>query len=79
MKEIHSQLMENIQVGGVYWNVELRILEYYEALDTYVVNRDLQPFAEIVAVLEEQRLDEYLGVVCDMDMEGTDAGHHLEM
>lgn len=54
-------------------------LGYYEALDTYAVNRELSPFAEMVANLEEQRLDEYLGIVCDMDIERTDAGLHLEM
>lgn len=54
-------------------------LEYYEAPDTYAVSRNLRPFAEMVAALEEQRLDEYLGIVCGMDMEGTDAGLHLEM
>lgn len=159
VKEIHARLMENIQIGGVYRNMEVRIsgashkppppsemywqvkeffaalpekkkmdaidlaawthaefvrihpfsdgngrtsrmimnyqlmaggflpisiakenrLEYYEALDAYAVSRNLQPFAEMVAALEEQRLDEYLGIVCGMDMEGTDAGPHLEM
>ncbi len=148
VKEIHTRLMENIQIGGashkppppseMYWQVKdffadlpakvemdsiqlaawthaefVRIhpfsdgsgrtsrmimnyqlmaagflpisiakenrLEYYEALDTYAVNRDLYPFAEMVADLEEQRLDEYLRIVCDMDIEGTDTGLHLEM
>lgn len=159
VKEIHARLMENVQVGGVYRNMEVRIsgashkppppsemywqvkeffealpakaemdaielaawthaefvrihpfsdgngrtsrmimnyqlmaagflpisiakenrLEYYEALDTYAVSRNLQPFAEMVAALEEQRLDEYLGILCGMDMGGTDAGPHLEM
>lgn len=39
-------------------------LEYYEALDTYAVHHDLQPFIEIIAALEEQRLDEYLSIIC---------------
>ena len=37
-------------------------LEYFEALDCYAVNRDLRPFAEMIARLEEQRLDEYLAI-----------------
>ncbi len=144
VKEIHARLMENIQAGGVYRNMEVRIsgashkppppsemywqikdffaalsqkanrsaiksaawthaefvrihpfsdgngrasrmimnyqlmaadflpvsiakenrLEYYEALDTYAVHQDLQPFIEIIAALEEQRLDEYLSIIC---------------
>ena len=142
VKEIHARLMENIQTGGVYRSVEVRItgashrppppsemywqvkeffsalsqkqdanaveqaawthaefvrihpftdgngrtsrmimnyqlmaagflpvsiaketrLEYFEALDCYAVNRDLRPFAEMIARLEEQRLDEYLAI-----------------
>ncbi len=54
-------------------------LEYYEALDTYAARHDLQPFAEMVAALEEQRLDEYLGIVCDMDIKGTEDGPRLQM
>lgn len=143
VKEIHARLMENIQTGGVYRNVEVRItgashrppppsemyrqvkeffsalpqkqdmnavelaawthaefvrihpftdgngrtsrmimnyqlmaagflpvsiaketrLEYFEALDHYAVNRDLQPFVDMIAALEEQRLDEYLAIL----------------
>lgn len=150
VKEIHARLMENIQVGGVYRNLEVRIvgaghkspppsemywqvkdfcanlqkipydntielatwthaefvrihpfsdgngrtshmimnyqlmkagflpisiaketrLEYYEALDAYAVRHNLQPFAEMVTDLEEQRLDEYLDICCDMEMTG---------
>ena len=33
---------------------------YYEALEAYAVGGDLAPFAEMVAALEEARLDEYL-------------------
>ena len=141
LKDIHALLMENIMVGGVYRNVEVRItgagfrppapqemfqqmrwfftnmpcqreklntiewaawmhaefvrihpfpdgngrtarmlmnlqlltegyqpisiakedwLAYYEALEAYAVSGDLAPFAEMVAALEEARLDEYL-------------------
>lgn len=35
-------------------------LAYYEALEAYAVGGDLAPFAEMVAALEEARLDEYL-------------------
>lgn len=141
LKDIHALLMENIMVGGVYRNVEVRItgagfrppapqemfqqmrwffadmprqreklnaiewaawthaefvrihpfpdgngrtarmlmnlqlltegfqpisiakeerLAYYEALEAYAVRGELAPFAEMVAALEEARLDEYL-------------------
>lgn len=38
-------------------------LEYFEALETYAVEGNLNQFAEMIAVLEEQRLDEYLSIV----------------
>lgn len=142
VKDIHALLMENIQVGGVYRNVEVRItgaghkppvpsemyrqiknffadlpyktdlnaielaawthaefvrihpftdgngrtsrmimnyqllsngflpvsiakenrLEYFEALETYAVDGNLTPFAEMIAELEKQRLQEYLSI-----------------
>lgn len=142
VKDIHALLMDNIMVGGVYRNVEVRItgagfrppapnemyrqvkaffaelpyktdmnaielaawthaefvrihpfadgngrtsrmimnyqlmlagfqavdiakeqrLEYYEALEQYAVHNDLAPFTEIIATLEEKRLDEYLAL-----------------
>ena len=37
-------------------------LEYFEALEAYAVEGDLNPFANMIAELEEQRLDEYLGI-----------------
>lgn len=141
LKDIHALLMENIMVGGIYRNVEVRItgagfrppapqemfqqmrcffadmlrqreklnaiewavwthaefvrihpfpdgngrtarmlmnlqlltegfqpisiakeerLAYYEALEAYAVRGELAPFTEMVAALEEARLDEYL-------------------
>lgn len=140
VKDIHALLMENILIGGVYRNVEVRIsgaghkppapsemygqiknffadlpcktelnavelaawthaefvkihpfvdgngrtsrmimnyqlmvqgflpvsiaketrLEYFDALETYAVKGELRPFAEMIAALEEQRLEEYL-------------------
>ncbi|MCD7826050.1 MAG: Fic family protein [Clostridiaceae bacterium] len=38
-------------------------LEYFEALEAYAVDGNLNPFTEMIAVLEEERLDEYLGIV----------------
>lgn len=147
VKDIHSLLMENIQVGGVYRNVEVRItgaahkppapnemyrqvknffadllsrsdlnaielaawthaefvkihpftdgngrtsrmimnyqlmlhgflpisiakenrLEYFETLEDYAVNGNLIPFAEMIADLEQQRLNEYICVAPDKD------------
>lgn len=37
-------------------------LEYFEVLEEYAVEGDLNPFANMIAELEEQRLDEYLGI-----------------
>lgn len=152
IKEVHARLMENIQTGGVYRNVEVRItganhkppppsemywqmkefcsalgfpqdmnaielaawthaefvrihpftdgngrtarmimnyqlmgagflpvsvakekrLEYFEALDVYAVDKDLRPFAEMLAELEGQRLDEYLAIPCELDFKDTE-------
>lgn len=35
-------------------------LDYYNALEEYAVNQNLEPFAELIAELEEQQLDEYI-------------------
>lgn len=37
-------------------------LEYFEVLEAYAVNGELQPFIEMIASLEEQRLDEYINI-----------------
>lgn len=37
-------------------------LDYYNALEQYAVRGDLKPFADLVAALEEDRLDEYLAL-----------------
>lgn len=37
-------------------------LEYFDALEAYAVGSDLVPFAEMIASLEEERLDEYLSI-----------------
>lgn len=41
-------------------------LEYFEALEAYAVDGELQPFMEMTALLEEQRLDEYLSIGQDL-------------
>lgn len=41
-------------------------LEYFEALEAYTIDGKLKPFAEMIAVLEEQRLDEYLGIMQEL-------------
>lgn len=38
-------------------------LTYYEALDKYGAARDLQPFADFIATLVEERLDEFLELI----------------
>lgn len=38
-------------------------LDYYNVLEQYAVNSDFTPFADFVAQLEEQRLDEYIAVI----------------
>lgn len=35
-------------------------LEYFEALEAYAVNGELAPFAEMIALLEQQRLEEFI-------------------
>ena len=48
-------------------------LEYFETLEAYAVDGDLTPFAEMVASLEEQRLDEYLA----LEQQQGEIGHTL--
>ena len=37
-------------------------LEYFDALEAYAVSGDLAPFAEMIAGLEHQRLEEYISI-----------------
>lgn len=39
-----------------------RRIEYYDALEAYAVHGELRSFADMVAALEETRLDEYLAI-----------------
>lgn len=38
-------------------------LDYFNALEAYAVLRDLTPFTDMIASLEEQQLDRYLGMI----------------
>lgn len=38
-------------------------LEYYNALEDYAVNKNLEPFSELVAKLEEEQLDTYIQLI----------------
>lgn len=38
-------------------------LDYFHTLEAYAVHRDLKPFADMIATLEEQQLDRYLGMI----------------
>lgn len=38
-------------------------IEYFEALEEYAIRGDIVPFADMIAELEDQRLDEYLKIV----------------
>lgn len=40
-------------------------LSYFEALEEYAVNDNLKPFAEMVAILEEEQLEEYLSLLTE--------------
>ncbi|KWX73601.1 hypothetical protein [Paenibacillus jilunlii] len=38
-------------------------LDYFNTLEAYAVHRDLEPFADMIASLEEEQLDRYLGMI----------------
>lgn len=38
-------------------------LEYYKTLEEYAVNRNLNPFMDMIADLEEEQLDEYIRLI----------------
>ena len=152
VKDIHALLMENIMIGGIYRNVEVRItgaahkppvpsemyrqvkdfyadlaykyndnaiclaawthaefvrihpftdgngrtsrmlmnyqlmtagfqpisinkearLDYYQALEEYAVNGNIEPFAEMIAQLEDERLDECINAYCQRCTDKSD-------
>ncbi len=45
-------------------------LEYFEVLEAYAVDGKLQPFIEMIASMEERRLDEYLDIGQNRIFEG---------
>ena len=53
-------------------------LPYFEALEAYAVGGDLKPFAEMIASLEEQRLEEYLTIVPVQTPEPSDQPMKME-
>ena len=53
-------------------------LPYFEALEAYAVGGDLKPFAEMIASLEEQRLEEYLTIVPVQTLEPSDQPMKME-
>ena len=53
-------------------------LEYFDALEAYAVNDDLVPFADMIAGLEEQRLDEYLCIVLKREPEEYGSSMKME-
>lgn len=76
--KIHPFVDGNGQTSRMIMNYQLMVngflpvsiakekrLEYFEVLEAYAVNGELQPFIEMIASLEEQRLDEYLGIEQD--------------
>lgn len=38
-------------------------LEYYNALEEYAVNGNLQQFSNLIGTLEEEQLDIYIGLI----------------
>ena len=44
-------------------------LEYFDELEAYAVAGDLKPFADMIADLEETRLDEYLAIISEQAAE----------
>ena len=53
-------------------------LSYFETLEDYAVNGDLKPFTEMIAVLEEQRLNEYLSIDMEQTSKEPDLGMKME-
>lgn len=43
-------------------NEELQEQKYYNTLEIYAVERRLEPFANMIAELEEEQLDKFLGM-----------------
>ncbi len=54
-------------------------LEYYDALEAYAVENDLEPFSEMIAELVEQRLDQYLALADQEEIQQESQGPKMEM
>ncbi len=48
-------------------------IRYYDSLDRYASERDLLPFSKLVAELEEKRLDSYMSIVFDEQLQAEQA------
>ena len=46
-------------------------LEYFDALEAYAVNGNLEPFSEMIAGLEKQRLEEYVSAAEEQVQENS--------
>ena len=42
-------------------------LEYFNVLEAYAVERDIKPFSNMIASLEEEQLDHYLGMAISQE------------
>ena len=54
-------------------------IRYYDALDKYAVERDLQPFAEFVAEVEEARIRHYLSIEFEPSEDVSEQGFKQKM
>lgn len=50
-------------------------LDYFNTLEAYAVEGNLSPFADMIAELEEQQLDRYIGMI----EQGKQVGQELQM
>lgn len=65
-KEMCCQLKdfyENLLCKGEQLSPKEYRLEYFDTLEAYALEENLDPFAEMIAVLEEQHLDRYIGMI----------------
>lgn len=54
-------------------------LDYFERLESYAVNGDIQPFTEFIAELESNRLDFYVNAINHLNDPEQDKGFELNM
>ena len=54
-------------------------IRYYDALDKCVVERDLQPFAELVAEVEEAKIRHYLSIEFEPSEDVSEQGFKQKM